>query len=319
MEMKVKGRVRDLIDNLGYGVITDIYTNDTSGISQTMLTVDFGGDQQVDRLSHEVQVLPDEIIADYIRQKWVGDVAKTLEELKLDATSVVMGLDWEALQELEDNQYSSDEIGHLLVDHDGPFEVAVLSSLCDYLGIDAVDKSLSEAVKAGELNEEHFMQAKLLHDDLFREAAEIRLMDARKAALEQKFEDFLNHACGSYGFAGRPDYLAAMMQAVAQEASNVAERLRDVIPGVRFGDSDLPCWRVELVTPVTEFGNEKRSFILVHAETGAEARDLAMEMMRLHFKNAMRLAYTGEVESYTPVEPELDDFEDDSDPTETFH
>lgn len=78
------------------------------------------------------------IMAVVHRQQWVGPKEDRLLDLErpatVDATTLVLNLDWESFKAIEDYQDSSDFIKEELVEHDGPFDVEVVNSVHEFFG-----------------------------------------------------------------------------------------------------------------------------------------------------------------------------------------
>jgi len=310
MNFRVFDRVVDTVSGLGCGVIVDIEANPHQSSEWAVLTIDFGEGCVFNRHADEVRSLPSVIVAKGSRLKFIDDELKPVSLGNFNATPLVMELEWSDFAQLDDGVNAanllSDQVKHLETSAD--FEI--LDSICAYFGIDMVDFSLQEAVKDGRLSPHVFSVNKELYRRYFKEMhvqQDVRLPAQIKEELAQEFDAWIEKACAISNLGAAEDELEDLMQYVLSSSFNVAERLRDVIPTVRFGDENEPCWRVELVIPITEMGVDKRNFALIHAETEEKAREIAMQLIRMHMKNAMRLARTGDVEPYDP-ETQYDEF-----------
>ncbi len=89
------------------------------------------------------------IIGTFLKQAWEqpGDRLVTLGSMTFNATDFVLSMPLEWLHELEDHQYSTDELGAEFIEHDGPFEVEIVDSICAFFGVDDlsdVDQTMLE-------------------------------------------------------------------------------------------------------------------------------------------------------------------------------
>ncbi|MCC5611225.1 hypothetical protein LC612_31830 [Nostoc sp. CHAB 5834] len=78
----------------------------------------------------------------FTKQEWggrKGDDAIKVEDVPFDATNEVLTLSLENLLKLQDNEYSSDDLGRLHVEWDGPHEVRVVESIKAYFGVDDLE------------------------------------------------------------------------------------------------------------------------------------------------------------------------------------
>lgn len=82
------------------------------------------------------------IMGVFTKQKWggrKGDDAQFYGTEDFDATDAVLLLDHGDLVELQDGSENTDEIGQDHVSWDGPCEVAITSSICEYFGVDDLE------------------------------------------------------------------------------------------------------------------------------------------------------------------------------------
>lgn len=81
------------------------------------------------------------IIAKISLQRWSGDTAITFAEQEIDVTERVLALSEEERANLQDQDYSTDNLvnGHPDFKHDGPFEVYVEESIAAYFGEEVQD------------------------------------------------------------------------------------------------------------------------------------------------------------------------------------
>lgn len=81
------------------------------------------------------------IEAEFLRQRWVGDTAEEIGREQVDVSAALSGLTHEQVQELRDNDYSTDDLVDTdALGHDGPFEVTVTDAICESLGVNDVDE-----------------------------------------------------------------------------------------------------------------------------------------------------------------------------------
>jgi len=80
------------------------------------------------------------IIGKFNKQEWINDTALSVDIEKFDATSHVLNMGLSDIWELEDNQYSTDHIGEAYVEHNGPFEVEITESICEFFGVDNLEE-----------------------------------------------------------------------------------------------------------------------------------------------------------------------------------
>ncbi|MFC5550333.1 hypothetical protein [Massilia aerilata] len=88
------------------------------------------------------------ILARVVLQAWggrKGDDAIFVEEKIVDVTDAVLLLDHDLVVELEDSTDQTDDIGHGHLDHSGPLEVYVTSSICEFFGVDSVEEITATA------------------------------------------------------------------------------------------------------------------------------------------------------------------------------
>lgn len=82
------------------------------------------------------------ILGVFTKQKWggrKGDDAIFYDTEDFDGTDAVLLLDHSALVELEDGSENTDEIGQDHVSWDGPHEVDITGSICEYFGVDDLE------------------------------------------------------------------------------------------------------------------------------------------------------------------------------------
>lgn len=80
--------------------------------------------------------MSERIIGRFFAQAWQRDQAIELWNETFDATTYLLGWDATALQQIEDRDYSSDEIGQAFFDHAGPLDVEIEDGLCAFFGVD---------------------------------------------------------------------------------------------------------------------------------------------------------------------------------------
>lgn len=92
--------------------------------------------------------MSERIIGTFFAQAWQRDQAIELWNDTFDATALLLGWDATALQQIEDRDYSSDEIGQAFFDHAGPHEVEIETGLCEFFGVDHVAEITQPMVNA---------------------------------------------------------------------------------------------------------------------------------------------------------------------------
>lgn len=78
------------------------------------------------------------IISEFTKQIWSGrrsDNAEFVGIENFDATDAILRMPHARLIKVRDNSIESDEIGHALVQWDGPCEVKIADSICAYFGV----------------------------------------------------------------------------------------------------------------------------------------------------------------------------------------
>lgn len=75
------------------------------------------------------------IVGTMLKQVWVGDFPVDCGSEKFDATTLVISLPLEQIHNLRDHDYSSDYVGQAYIKWDGPHEVDIVSSVCEYFGV----------------------------------------------------------------------------------------------------------------------------------------------------------------------------------------
>lgn len=88
------------------------------------------------------------IMGTFTKQRWGGhdgDRAIEVEPIKFDATESVMRLQYPQLALLVDCDYSTDDIGLESIQWDGPFEVEVVDSICEYFGVGSLSEITQKA------------------------------------------------------------------------------------------------------------------------------------------------------------------------------
>lgn len=88
------------------------------------------------------------IVGTFTKQRWGGhdgDRAIEVEPVKFDATEAIMRLQYPQLALLVDYDYSTDDIGLESIQWDGPFEVEVVDSICEYFGVDSLSEITQKA------------------------------------------------------------------------------------------------------------------------------------------------------------------------------
>jgi len=81
-----------------------------------------------------------QVIAHFQPQAWINDYAVDIDgAFEFDVTKMIQQMGREAALEIEDSDYSSDDLYHVYCDqhpghpvHDGPFSVTVEASICAY-------------------------------------------------------------------------------------------------------------------------------------------------------------------------------------------
>jgi hypothetical protein len=88
------------------------------------------------------------IIGTFFKQEWGGrknDTALPVGEESFDATDAVLLLPYEELVELQDDEQNSDELGQAHVEWAGPCHVRIVSSICEFFGVDDIRDIPKEA------------------------------------------------------------------------------------------------------------------------------------------------------------------------------
>lgn len=92
------------------------------------------------------------ILARVILQAWggrKGNDAIFVEEKEVEVTDAILLLDHDFVVNLQDSTDQADEIGHAHLNHSGPLEVYVTSSICEFFGVDSMqDITLAAFEKA---------------------------------------------------------------------------------------------------------------------------------------------------------------------------
>lgn len=81
------------------------------------------------------------ILGIFHKQQWGGERGDDLISCgttSFDATDAILLMTYQSLMKMEDNEDSSDEIGHHHVDWDGPCYVDIVDSVCAYFGVDDI-------------------------------------------------------------------------------------------------------------------------------------------------------------------------------------
>lgn len=89
------------------------------------------------------------ITGTFTKQVWggrKGNDAIHVEDVEFDATNYVLLMAHDELVALEDNRESTDCVGQAHVDWDGPHEVTVVESVCEYFGVGCITDITSEAL-----------------------------------------------------------------------------------------------------------------------------------------------------------------------------
>lgn len=98
---------------------------------------------------------PRQIIGHMTKQQWggrKGDDAILVGEEEFDATNAILLMPHGELIELQDSDDSTDQIGRDHVQWDGPCEVRIVDSICEYFGVeDLRELSVDAFEKAKEL------------------------------------------------------------------------------------------------------------------------------------------------------------------------
>jgi hypothetical protein len=90
------------------------------------------------------------ITGKFTKQAWggrKGDEALFIECVEFDATDAVLRMSLEEIQSLEDSSESTDDLGRLHVQWDGPHEVAVVNSILDFFGVEDLHKLTEDALR----------------------------------------------------------------------------------------------------------------------------------------------------------------------------
>ena len=85
----------------------------------------------------------------FYKQVWggrKGDDAVTVGEEHFDATDHILNMAPDAVRSLEDCDDETDEVGRSHVSWDGPCSVHVVTSLCDFFGVEDVEDITDEAL-----------------------------------------------------------------------------------------------------------------------------------------------------------------------------
>lgn len=83
------------------------------------------------------------IIARVVLQVWGGKKGTDAvydSEKQVDVTDAVLLLDHDFVIGLQDSTDQADEIGHAHVNHSGPLEVEITSSICQFFGVDSMEE-----------------------------------------------------------------------------------------------------------------------------------------------------------------------------------
>jgi len=313
MKYRVFDRVIDATGGFGLGVVVDIEANPHKSDEDTILTIDFGDNVVFKRYADEVRGLPSVITAKGHCHKFTEGEFESVDLGNFNITPFVLELEWNDFIALDDGVNATNLLSDRLPDVENHADFDILDSICAYFGTESVDFNMREAVYDGRINERLFDLAKELYNRYFKEMhiqQDIQNTSFIKKELKKEFSAWIEKACDINKLGVAEDELEDLMQFVMASAFNVAEGLRDVVPAVRFGQAEEPCWKVEMIVPVSEMGVEKRNYALIHGKTEKDARETAMQLIRMHMKNAMRLARTGDVEPYDP-ETQYDEFDED--------
>ncbi len=82
------------------------------------------------------------ILGNFVKQQWggrKGDDAIAVESVEFDATNAILCMSLEDIQALEDNRESTDAIGQMHVQWDGPHEVTIEESILSYFGVEDLE------------------------------------------------------------------------------------------------------------------------------------------------------------------------------------
>lgn len=86
------------------------------------------------------------ITGKFTKQSWQGDEAIAVERADFDATDYVLLMKGSDLRALVDRRESADDLGLAHVSWDGPFEVEVVDSICEYFGVSGLEDISDETL-----------------------------------------------------------------------------------------------------------------------------------------------------------------------------
>jgi len=87
------------------------------------------------------------IVGHFLKQQWdSGDNAISMGEEDFDATDYILLMKPDDVRALEDNRETTDRIGQAHVSWDGPHQVTVQDSICEFFGVSSVKEITDEAM-----------------------------------------------------------------------------------------------------------------------------------------------------------------------------
>ena len=88
------------------------------------------------------------IIGTYTKQKDLRHQIVDIEDVEFDATTYVLNMELSEIKKLETCYESLDEVGRAHISHDGPFEVDIKESICDFFDVEALSDITPEMLEA---------------------------------------------------------------------------------------------------------------------------------------------------------------------------
>lgn len=119
------------------------------------------------------------IMGDFQKQMWgghKGNDAIDCGEERFDATLYILSLPYTDVVKIRDNHESSDEIGRALVSWNGPHEVQLVDSMCDFFGV----------ARLAELTEDHFRYVVGCRKDEIKEGMRVAQIKMQEAPTAQR-------------------------------------------------------------------------------------------------------------------------------------
>ena len=119
------------------------------------------------------------IMGEFQKQMWgghKGNDALNCGKERFDATLYILSLPYKDVVKIRDNHESSDEIGRAHVSWDGPHEVELLDSMCDFFGV----------AKLAQLTEDHFNFVVEGRQDEIREGMRVAKIHAQPPQVAER-------------------------------------------------------------------------------------------------------------------------------------